>query len=64
MGIVIPGLDLPNDGTVAVAETHLQGMEDHLCLPLSHFGLILSSSAAGQVVNFLRNGKFSRSNPS
>ena len=58
MGVVIPGLEAPNDGTVSVAETRLEGMVDHVCLPLSHFGLLLSSQAFEQIVNFLRHGKF------
>ena len=58
MGIIIPGLEMPNDGTVSVTETQLHGMTDHICLPLSHFGLLLSSQALEQIVNFLRDGKF------
>lgn len=58
MGILIPGLPEPNDGTVAVEETRLQGMSDHLSLHLSHLGLLLSSTASKAVVKFLQNGKF------
>ena len=58
MGIIIPGLSAPNDGTIAVEETRLQGMTDHLTLHLSHFGLLLSSTASDAVVKFLQNGKF------
>lgn len=58
LGILIPGLPEPNDGTVAVEETRLQGMGDHLILRLSHFGLLLSASASTAVVQFLQHGKF------
>lgn len=58
MGIIIPGLPVPNDGTVAVKETQLAGMNDHLSLPLSHFGLLWSSGASDAVLKFLQNGKF------
>ncbi len=58
MGIIIPGLPVPNDGTVSVEETRLKGMTDHLVLHLSHFGLLLSSKAGNAVIQFLQNGKF------
>ncbi len=48
----------PADGTVAVAETYLPGMTDHICLPVSHIGLLFSSAAAGQVRTFLATGRF------
>ena len=58
MGVIIPGLPRPNDGTVSVEETRLEGMSDHLVLPLSHFGLVLSYKAFEAVVYFLQNGNF------
>ena len=58
MGIIIPGLPRPNDGTVSVEETRLTGMSDHLVLPLSHFGLVLSYKASEAVVHFLQEGNF------
>ncbi len=58
MGIIIPGLPAPNDGTVAVEETRFNGLNDHLSLPLSHFGLLRSSRANDAVVKFLQNGNF------
>ena len=61
MGVIIPGLETPNDGTVSVAETRLEGMTDHICLPLSHFGLLFSARALEQIVYFLSHGKFRHS---
>lgn len=62
--LLIPGmtrvLPRPNDGTVAVAETRLAGLTDHICLPLSHSALLFSRLAADQVVAFLREGRFRR----
>ena len=58
MGIIIPGVPRPNDGTVAVDETRLEGMVDHLTLSVSHFGLLLSTKAGNAVILFLREGKF------
>lgn len=57
-GMIIPGIPRPNDGTVAVAETRLEGMVDHLTLPVSHFGMLISRRVAQQTTAFLRNGKF------
>jgi pimeloyl-ACP methyl ester carboxylesterase len=57
-GMFIPGIPRPNDGTVAVAETMLDGMTDHITLPVSHFGMLLSKTVAGQTINFLRHGRF------
>ena len=47
-----------SDGTVAVAETRLAGLADHVVVPASHSGLLLSSQAAAQAVAFLRSGRF------
>lgn len=57
-GRVFSGLPAPNDGTVAVAETRCDGMADHLVLPVSHFGLLLSGKVADAVQQFLRQGRF------
>ncbi|HZW60415.1 MAG TPA: alpha/beta fold hydrolase [Woeseiaceae bacterium] len=47
-----------NDGTVAVAETRLPGLRDHLCLPVNHTGLVLSANVAAQIAAFLERGRF------
>lgn len=48
----------PNDGTVAVAETKLQGLTDHVVLPVSHVALLWSTQVADQVEYFLVHGRF------
>ena len=58
MGLVFTGLAKPNDGTVAVKETMLEGMKDHLTLDVSHFGLLLSRRASEAVIKFLHEGIF------
>jgi pimeloyl-ACP methyl ester carboxylesterase len=58
VGMLIPGLPKPNDGTIAVEETKLEGMTDHLTLPVSHFGLLTSRRVAQQTIYFLNHGKF------
>lgn len=47
-----------SDGTVAVAETRLAGLADHIVLPTSHSGLLFSREAAMQALHFLEHGRF------
>jgi pimeloyl-ACP methyl ester carboxylesterase len=47
-----------SDGTVAVAETHLDGIADHLILPTTHTGLIYNKEVAEQVCLFIKQGYF------
>jgi pimeloyl-ACP methyl ester carboxylesterase len=47
-----------NDGTVAVSETRLAGATEHLLLPVSHMGLLLSARVAHATGAFLRTGHF------
>jgi pimeloyl-ACP methyl ester carboxylesterase len=57
-GRIIGGLPRPNDGTVAVAETHAPGLADHAVWPTSHFGLQISSGACRLIARFLETGRF------
>ena len=47
-----------HDGTVAVAETRLAGLADHVVLRASHSGLLFSDMAVRQAAAFLREGRF------
>src|SRR5690606_34850824 len=47
-----------NDGTVAVEETRLEGLADHVTIDASHTGLLFSAEAARQAIAFLREGHF------
>lgn len=47
-----------HDGTVAVSETRVEGIADHIVLPASHSGLIFSDAAVEQSVAFLHEGRF------
>ena len=50
----------PNDGTVAVAETKIAGLADHIVLPVSHVALLWSTAVAAQTEHFLLHGRFRR----
>jgi pimeloyl-ACP methyl ester carboxylesterase len=47
------------DGTVAVSETRLAGATDHITLPVSHMGMLLSARVARETTAFLQTGRFS-----
>jgi pimeloyl-ACP methyl ester carboxylesterase len=55
--------DEPNDGTVAVSETVIPGLNDHLELPRSHMGMLFAREVAAQVAHFLRHSTFDRAAP-
>jgi hypothetical protein len=54
-----PGLDdMANDGTVAVAETRVDGMQDFIVLPVDHSFLMWRTAVLDQIVLFLGQGHF------
>lgn len=59
-GMILTALPKPNDGAVAVAETRLAGMSDHITLPVSHAGLLLSKRVFRQTRHFIENACFER----
>jgi pimeloyl-ACP methyl ester carboxylesterase len=48
----------PNDGTVALSETQLDGLKDSIELPVSHSQMLINAGVAEQVEQFLLHGKF------
>lgn len=55
IGMLLFGaLSSPNDGTVALAETKGAGIQLHVEVPYSHFGMLFSTRVAEVVVSFLR----------
>ena len=58
IGMFIPGIPAPNDGTVSVEETRLDGMKDHIVVHASHFGLLFSRDTEKATVSFLKTGRF------
>jgi hypothetical protein len=60
--LLSPGLEgTANDGTVAVDETRVEGMQDFLVLPVDHSFLMWSGAVLDQVVLFLDKGHFDHS---
>lgn len=59
LGRLVCELPEPNDGTVAVEETRIEGMTDHVVLPVTHTGMLVSAAVAQRVARFLRSGRFS-----
>jgi pimeloyl-ACP methyl ester carboxylesterase len=53
----------PNDGTVAVDRTTLDGMTDFLTVPETHISIRRAPAVANQVLHFLRHGSFVHEGP-
>lgn len=63
LGLLIGEFRTPGDGTVALAETHADGLSAHTQLPLSHTGLVFSGKAAKRAGQFLQSGAFDEDEP-
>jgi triacylglycerol lipase len=50
----------PNDGRVTVESTKLDGMRDHVVLPVSHDSILYDPAVILQTCEFLMHGKFLR----
>ena len=59
-GRLVAGFEEENDGTVAVSETRMPGAKDHVVMPVSHKGMLISRDVVDQTAAFLQRGEFLR----
>jgi pimeloyl-ACP methyl ester carboxylesterase len=59
VGQLLARFEEDNDGTVAVSETRMPGATDHIILPVSHLGMLVSARVAHETGLFLTQGRFS-----
>ena len=57
-GHLLGPLARPHDGTVAVDETMLEGVTDHIVLPVTHTSMVFDRRVADATIAFLRSGRF------
>ena len=62
LGMLVGGPGGPGDGTVSISETRLEGLKDHLVLPVTHTSILYSPEVASQAVHFLQTGGFMHPN--
>ncbi len=60
---ILGKLPQPHDGAISVSETKRAWLTDHLVLPVSHSGILISSKAASQSINFIEHGTFHKDKP-
>ena len=59
-GRFVARFDEDNDGTIGVSETRLDAAKDHLIMPVSHKGMLVSADVADQAAAFIKRGEFLR----
>lgn len=56
LSTIIPGA---NDGKVSVENTKLEGMKDHVAMPVTHTFMMKNKDVIDQVLHYLQHGYFS-----
>lgn len=51
-------LDRPNDSVVTVESTRVEGMSEHISLPVTHTLMMRNNDVINHSINFLRSGNF------
>ncbi|MFN9739517.1 MAG: esterase/lipase family protein [Pseudomonadota bacterium] len=57
VGALLARLPRPHDGTVALSETRVDGLSDHLAVDASHTGMLLDPDVAAAAARILRCGR-------
>jgi pimeloyl-ACP methyl ester carboxylesterase len=58
LGRILGAFDGPNDGTVAVEETRIDGAADHIVRRVSHTSMLFSGRVTDDALRFIRTGEF------
>jgi pimeloyl-ACP methyl ester carboxylesterase len=58
IGMLLVRLEPPDDGVVRVEETRIPGLKDHVVLPVTHSGMLVSGRVAALTAAFLAEGRF------
>ena len=55
LGRLLRRFDEPSDGTVALSETKIPGLERHITVPVSHSGQLFSKTVVDEVLGLLNS---------